>query len=71
MTTKTYTLILTAQGCTKVYVEHIGCNNKLEMQTQPGNLEVTAVLQLDVAGSLCMLIGLRGQKITLLCAFKW
>lgn len=53
---QTIYLNLTAQGCTRVYVERIGCNNKLEMQTQQGNLEVTVILQPDAAGSLCVLI---------------
>ena len=52
-------LNLTARGCTRVYVERIGCNDKLEMQTQQGNHEVKAILQLDAAGSLCVLIGWR------------
>jgi len=57
---------LTAQDYRRVGIhgEHIGCNNKSEMQTQPGNLEMTAILQLDVAGSLCSLIQLREPRIT-------
>jgi len=61
-----YYLKLTAQGCSQVeiHVEYIGCKNKSEMQIQQGNLEMTAILQLDVAGNLCRLIELREQRMT-------
>jgi len=50
-------LDLTAQGCERAWmrVECTGCSERLEMQAQPGSLAVTAFLQSDAAGNLCVL----------------